>query len=193
MAVEADVDPALLTRIRDHLPARDWRDITTAELAAASGVSRMTLHRRGITKEAVLAQLGARLQAEYREALFDAVTATGSARERLRRALGAVCEVDERYLVVLDALAGGLDAIYHEPGAPGAAVLTRPGFTGALRRPLEDGARDGSIAVDDPAETATLLFNAVGHTYRHMRTGHRWPADVVRERIVSLVLDGLPS
>ena len=49
-----------------------------------------------------------------------------------------------------------------------------------------------TIAIDDPVETATLIFNAVGHTYRHMRTGHRWPAERARERVVGLVLDGLP-
>lgn len=193
MAIEADVDPALLTRIRDHLPQRDWREITTAEVAAAAGLSRMTLHRRGITKEALLAQLDARLEAEYRDALFDALAAPGSARERLHHALGAICAVDERYLALLGALAGRLDAVFHEPAPPGEPVLTRAAFTDALRRLLEDGAQDGSIAVADPAETATLLFNAVGHTYRHMRTGHGWPADVARERVVRLVLDGLPK
>jgi hypothetical protein len=66
-------------------------------------------------------------------------------------------------------------------------------FAGALRRLLEDGRHDGSIAVVDPEETATLLFNAVDHTYRHMRTGHRWPAPLARERVVALVLNGVPS
>ncbi len=186
------LDDALLARIRDGLPAREWGSITTAELAAAAGLSRMTLHRRGLTKDEVLAQLGERLQAEYREALFAPLTAAGSARERLRAALEAICDVDERYLAVLGALSGALEAIYHEPGEPAEPVLTRESFTGALRRLLEDGRHDGTIAVDDPVETATLIFNAVGHTYRHMRTGHRWPAEQARERVVGLVLDGLP-
>lgn len=164
------------------------------ELAEAAGLSRMTLHRRGITKDAVLSRLGARLQAEYREVLFGALTAPGSARERLREALGAMCEVDERYLGVLDALvAEARDEVYHEAGEAGQPVLTRPGFTAALRRLLEDGVRDGSIAATEPDETATLLFNAVAHTYRHMRTGHRWPPDLARERVVGLVLDGLAA
>jgi AcrR family transcriptional regulator len=152
----------------------------------------MTLHRRGITKEDVLEALGERLKADYREALFEPLTAPGNARERLRAALEAICEVDERYLPVIGALSSQLEPIFHEPGAPGEAVLTRPAFTGALRRLLEDGARDGSIAVEDPAETATLLFNTVGHTYRHMRVGHRWPPDHAREGIVRLAMEGLP-
>jgi len=187
------LDPEMLLQVRDRLSARDWRSVTVAELAAAAGLSRMTLHRRGITKEQVLAELGARLQAEYREAMFAALTASGSARRRLGEALHAICEVDERYLGVLGALAGRLDAVYHETGEASEPVLTRAAFTAGLRRLLEDGAQDGSIAVADPAETATLLFNAVGHTYRHMRTGHRWSPEVARERVVALVLDGLPT
>lgn len=189
------LEPALLARVQDRLSARDWRSVTVAELADAAGVSRMTLHRRGITKEQVLAQLGERLETEYREAVFAALTAPGNARERLGQALRAICVVDERYLGVLDALSGaaGMNAVLHEDGDPVAPVLTRAAFTDGLRRLLEDGALDGSIAVDDPAQTATLLFNAVGHTYRHMRTGHRWVADEARERVVALVLDGLPA
>jgi AcrR family transcriptional regulator len=193
MGTESAIDQDLLLRIRDNLPGRTWESITTAELAEASGLSRMTLHRRGITKDELLVQFGARLEAEYRDALFDALTAPGTARERLRHALLAVCEVNERYLPLLDALAAQMDAVFHQPAPPGQPVLTRPAFAGALRRLLEDGRHDGSIAVVDPEETATLLFNAVDHTYRHMRTGHRWAAPRARERVVALVLNGLPS
>jgi AcrR family transcriptional regulator len=93
--------------------------VTVADLAAAAGVSRMTLHRRGIGKDEVLEQLGSRLEEEQRDALVDVLAAAGPARERLRRALEALCEVDERYLPVLSALGSRLDAVYHEPGAPG--------------------------------------------------------------------------
>ena len=189
----ATIEPALLDRIRDGLPPREWAAITVADLAAAAGLSRMTLHRRGIGKDEVLAQLGARLQQDYAGALLGALTAEGSARERLRLALTALCEVDERYLAVLGALTGKLDAVFHEDGAAGSAVLTRAGFTDGLRRLLEDGRADGSLDVDDPVATATLLFNAVGHTYRHMRSGHRWPAARARREVVALVLDGIPG
>ncbi|MEA2341184.1 MAG: hypothetical protein QOG11_1261 [Solirubrobacteraceae bacterium] len=193
MGTRSVIDPELLLRIRDNLPGGTWESITTAELAEAGGLSRMTLHRRGITKDELLAQFGARLEAEYRDALFDALTAPGTARERLRHALLGVCEVNERYLPLLDALGARMDAVFHEPAAPGQAVLTRPVFAGALRRLLEDGRHDGSMAVADPEETATLVFNAVVHTYRHMRAGHRWAAPRARERVVALVLNGLPA
>ena len=188
-----DLDEALVDRIRTGLGARDWSAVTVADLAAAAGVSRMTLHRRGVGKDEVLDGLGRRLEEEQRGALVDVLAAAGPARERLRRALEALCDVDERYLTVLSALGSRLDAVYHEPGAPGEPVLTRARFTDGLRRLLDDGVQDGSVPVEDPELTATLVYNAVGHTYRHMRVGHRWAAADARRRVVDLVVDGLPG
>ncbi len=187
------LERALIDRIRAGLGARDWSAVTMSDLAAAAGVSRMTLHRRGVGKDDVLEQLGRRLEEEQRDALVEVLAAVGPARERLRRALEALCDVDERYLPVLSALGSRLDAIYHEPGAPGEPVLTRARFTDGVRRLLEDGRLDGSVQVEDPELAATLVYNAVGHTYRHMRMGHRWPAADARRRVVDLVVDGLPG
>jgi AcrR family transcriptional regulator len=190
MTSTALLDSDRLTALRDRLGHRDWRAVTVAEIAEAVGVSRMTLHRHGVGKDEVLVALGQLLEAEFGEAALPALAAGGSARDRLRGALAAVCAIDERYLGVFAALSTALEQVFHEEG--NGAVLTREPFTGVLRRLLEAGAQDGSIAPqDDPAETATLIFNATGHTYRHLRTGHRWPADRARERVVALVVDGL--
>ncbi|HET6506586.1 MAG TPA: TetR/AcrR family transcriptional regulator [Baekduia sp.] len=184
------LDADRLALLRDRLGHRDWREVTVAEIAEAVGVSRMTLHRHGVGKDDVLVALGQLLETEFREAALPALAAAGSARERLRGALAAICAIDERYLGVFAALSTALEQVFHERGD--GAVLTREPFTGVLARLLEAGARDGSIPPqDDPAETATLLFNAAGHTYRHLRTGHRWPAEKARERVVALVVDGL--
>lgn len=186
------VDPAILERVRVGLQDRDWSGVTLAELARLAGMSRMTLHRRALSKEVVLEHLRRRLQAEQDAALLGPLSAVASARERLGAALEAICQVDERYLGVLSALAGHLDAVVHEPGPSGQPVLTRRRFTDPIHRLLVDGGLDGSIVVDDPETCATLLLNAVGHTYRHLRTGHHWPPDEARQRVVALVLDGLP-
>jgi AcrR family transcriptional regulator len=186
------LDTDRLARLRDALGHRDWREVTVAEIAEAVGVSRMTLHRRGVGKDEVLAALGELLATEIRDAALPALAAGGTARDRLRGALASVCAIDERYLGVFTALSRALDPVFHEPGD--GPVLTREPFTGVLRMLLEAGAEDGSIgAVADPAETATLLFNAAGHTYRHLRTGHHWPPERAREAVVALVVDGLPS
>ena len=187
----AVLDEQLLRRIRDRLGQREWHGVTLTELAAAAGLSRMTLHRRGIGKDDVLRQLGALLERDLREAIFPALASGGDGRSRLRAALEALCEVDESALGVLQALGEQAHELFREPG-PG-PVLTRAAFTDGLRRILEDGVADGTLRVDDPREAATLLFNAAGWTYRHMRIGHRWPPGRARDRVVALLLDGVAA
>ncbi|HEY3727466.1 MAG TPA: hypothetical protein VGL51_09855, partial [Solirubrobacteraceae bacterium] len=80
------------------------------------------------------------------------------------------------------------DEIFHEPGP---AALTRAVFVEPLERLLLDGAADGSLAVVDARETATVLFNTVTHTYRHLRAGHGWSEQRARDGVVRLVLKGL--
>lgn len=178
-----------LERLRERLRGRDWREVTTAELAEAAGLSRMTLHRRGIAKDVVLAQLGKLLEEEHREAIFPALVASAPAAERLRMALGALCDVNERYLGLLDALGQASAFVFHDEGE--GPVLTRATLTDALKRLLEDGVAEGTLRAEDPPETATLLFNATGWTYRHMRLGHRWTRERARDRLVSLLVDGV--
>jgi AcrR family transcriptional regulator len=180
-----------LDGVRAVVRDRRWHEVRLEDIAAAAGVSRMTLHRQGVGKDAVLDGLAALLEAEHQRAVLPALTAPGDAATRLRLALEACCEVDERYLSLLDELGDRRrDAIFHEPGE--GPVLTRATFTGALRRLLEDGARDGTLDPgDDPDQTATLLFNAAGWTYRHMRVGHRWAPDQAREAVVALLVRGV--
>ncbi|WP_320670708.1 TetR/AcrR family transcriptional regulator [Patulibacter defluvii] len=179
-----------LRRVRDELGPQSWHEVTIADLARASGVSRATLHRHGITKQEVADGLSELLRDEYAAAALPALTASGPAVARLEQALRAVCAVDERYRGLIDGLGDRLPDVFHEPGE--GEVLTRPGFTDALRRILEDGARDGTLAADDdPEETATLLFNAAGWTYRHLRTGHRWSVEKATTRVAALLTAGV--
>jgi len=178
-----------LERIRHALRLRRWPDVTTDELARAAGVTRMTLHRRGIGREQVLAGLATVLEDAHRDAVLPALTHAGTGRQRLGLALERLCAVNERYLTLLDALADATDHVFHEAGD--GPVLTRGAFTDGLQRILTDGARDGTLRVDDVPATATLLFNAVGWTYRHMRVGHGWPPEQAGPAVVSLLLDGV--
>jgi AcrR family transcriptional regulator len=154
-------------------------------------VSRMTLHRRGVSREALLAALAEELEVEYREALWPALTAPGTARERLELALTELCRVADRNLALMDALGHAeRDVVFHEQTRP---ALTKRVFTEPLQRLLADGAADGTLEVTDPAETATVLFNLVGHTYRHLRTGHGWSAKRAGNGVLDLALRGLIS
>jgi AcrR family transcriptional regulator len=177
-------------RIRDEVGHRSWHELGLEELARAAGLSRMTLNRRGITKDQILEDLAALLASEYQAAALPALTALAPAPTRLAMALRSICEVEERYLGLLDALGDRLADVYHEPGA--GEVLTLPSFTDALRRILQDGANEGTLAVGASIdETATLLLNAAGWTYRHMRTGHRWPPAKACDGVVDLLLAGV--
>lgn len=160
---------------------------TLDRISAAAGVSRMTLHRRGVSKEDILEALALRLGEDYREAFWPALVSKGTGRERLALALEQLCEVTERNLSLHEALSIHVrNTIYHDDRG-----MTRNEFIEPLERLLLDGAADGSLAAVRTEEMATLLFNAVSHTYAHLRTGHGWPPDRAREGVVGLVLDGV--
>jgi len=165
-ASPAPVAPHIIDAAR-HVLAQDGLAAATLErISAAAGVSRMTLHRRGVTKQDILRAVAERFESEHREAMWQALVAKGTARERLRMALELQCELTERNLATLEALS-------------------------ALERLLLDGAADGSLARVDAQETATVLFNTVAHTYRHLRSGHGWSPARARDGVLRLVMDGL--
>ena len=153
------------------------------------GVSRMTLHRRGVTKELILAELAERATADYERALWPALVARGTGAERLEAALVALCEQTEANLELLLALRSVTDRVFHDEEE--GEVMTRSTFTAPLERLLVDGVQDGSLREVDAAETATVLFNLVGWTYVHLRTGHRWTQEHARRAVLDLTLNGL--
>jgi AcrR family transcriptional regulator len=187
-----EVPPHVVDAAR-HVLAQDGLAAATLErISAVAGVSRMTLHRRGLSKNDILRALAERLESDYREAMWPALVGKGTGAERLRRALELLCGVTEQNLGLLAALsAASRDAIYHDSG-PGA--LTRKVFVEPLERLLLDGVADGSLAALadlDAEETATVVFNVVGHTYTHLRIGHEWTPDRARVGIMALVMDGV--
>ena len=163
-----------------HVLAEDGLAAATLErISVAAGVSRMTLHRRGLSKRTILEALADDVEADYREAIWRALVSKGNARQRLRHALEIECDVAEDNLELLAALSGG--------------VLRRAVFVEPLERLLLDGAADGSLAADDAAETATVLFNLVAHTYRHLRTDHGWTAERTREAVLAVAIEGVAA
>ena len=184
-------DQGLLDGAHRAIERWGWREATLERIATEAGVSRMTLHRRGVTREGLLGALAQRLEDGYRAGLWPAATATGTGRERLEQALAGYCEAVEANLEVLAALAeADHNAIFHDEGPRG---LSRPAFTEPIRRLLQDGAADGSLASEDPEETATLLLNLVSWTYRHLRRGHGWDAERARDGVLRIALDGVAA
>jgi AcrR family transcriptional regulator len=184
-------DAHILHAARQAIERHGWHDATLERIAGEAGLSRMTLHRRGVTRESVLASLARAFEEDYRSAMWPALTAPGSARERLEMALDALCDICDANLELLSALGEATRArIFHEPGE---AVLTRSVFTEPVERLLRDGIADGSLKPSDPAETATVLYNLVNHTYRHLRRSHGWPPQRAREGVLSLALEGIAA
>jgi AcrR family transcriptional regulator len=181
-------DPGLLDATRRVLERHGLGGTTLERVASEAGMSRMTLYRRGVSKRALLEALAVALEGEYRDAMWPALSAPGSGRERLELALRGVCRVAERNLELFGVLSeASRDAVFHERGRE---ALTRAVFTAPLERLLLDGASDGSLREVDPQETATVLFNLVGFTYRHLRQGHRWGRERACRAVVSLALEG---
>lgn len=163
---------------------------TLERIAEEAGVSRVTLHRRGITKQRIVDELTRRAVEEYRSALWPALTGSGTAAERLEQALEALCEIAERYLDLLVAFGGASDAVFHDDAAE---ALTRSPFTEPIERLLRDGSEDATLRQLDPGEMATVLFNLVGWTYIHLRVGHGWNVGRARGTTLAVALHGVVS
>lgn len=148
----------------------------------------MTLHRRGVTKDGLLAELVAEATDDYRRELWPALIVAGPAAERLLQALESLCAVAETHMGLLLAMRAQADGVFHEDGEE---PLTRNVFTEPFERLLRDGIGDGSLRVTDPEETATVLFNLVGWTYIHLRKGHGWPPERARGAVIEPLMHGL--
>lgn len=187
-------DAAILAAARRVLDRDGWQAASAERIAKEAGLSRVTLHRRGLTREVILARLAEQAADRYREAMWPVLTSPERAGERLERGLGTICELAEENLGLLLALDAAANAtVFHDDEAEAEqGALTRDVFTEPLERLLRDGEAEGSVrTLEDPLATATLLFNQVGWTYIHMRSGHGWPAERVREGVVEMALDGV--
>jgi AcrR family transcriptional regulator len=188
-AAHPAVAPKVIDAARFVLAEDGPAGATLERIAAAAGVSRMTLHRQGVTKADIVRALAQRFEQEHQQTMWRALVADGTAAERLTLALELQCRLSEQNLAVLAALDGPIGAeIFHEPGPD---ALTRSVFVDPLHRLLLDGAIDGSLQADDPREVATVLYNAVGHTYRHLRSDHGWSPRRARQGVLALVMNGL--
>jgi AcrR family transcriptional regulator len=185
------IDAALLDAGRRALRRHGWQALTAEHIAQEAGISRVTLHRRGVRKQDILDALTEKAIEAYRAALWPALTAPGTGGERLEQALRALCASAEENLELLVALRSQTDAIFHQPER--GEAMTRSVFTEPLERLLRDGTADGSLRALDPVETATVLFNLVGWTYIHLRTGHGWAPEHSRERTIEIALRGVVS
>lgn len=176
---------------RRAIELHGWQGATLARIAGEAGLSRMTLYRRGLGREEILALLVDDYERDFRESLAPAVAGRGTGLERLRRALLSVCEVTERHLPFLRGLDEETDQrFFHERAAE---VRSREAYVLPFERVLEEGMRDGSVRRVDVRETSTLLVNAVDRTYRHLRIAHGWPPARARRALLDLLARGVAA
>jgi len=170
------------------LNERGWSALSLDAIAERAGVSRATVWRHGLTRTAVERVLRRRLVADYRELMFQALTADGSGAQRLAGALAALCAVAERNLPFL----AHTETAFHAPDLE-AAELTVD-FYGPWLRVLDLAVADGSLEPPEhPTAFVAALTNMVLLTYVHLRTYHTqygWTPQRATEVTVDLVSHG---
>lgn len=191
MAASISTEQQVVEGARRAIELHGWQAATLARIAVEAGLSRMTLYRRGLGREEILALLVDAYERDFRDSLLPAVAGRGSGLERLRRALLSVCEVTERHLPFLRGLDEETDQrLFHERTG---VVRSREAYVSPFQQVLEEGIRDGSIREVDVRETSTLLVNAVDRTYRHLRIAHGWPPARARRALLDLLARGVES
>lgn len=189
MSASSAQEQRVVEGARRAIELHGWQGATLARIAEEARLSRMTLYRRGLGREEILALLVDAYERDFRESLEPAVAGRGTGLRRLRRALLSVCEVTERHLAFLRGLDEETDQRFFHERAP--EVRSREAYVSPFERVLEEGMRDGSIRRVDVRETSTLLVNAVDRTYRHLRIAHGWPPARARRALLDLLARGV--
>src|ERR1700743_3078819 len=120
--VKEPPEPKLIAAARKAVENHGYSGLTLERIAGEADVSRVTLHRRGHSKDEIFNALIVQVREEHRDALWPAPTASGDGAGRLRLAVAKVCDMCERDLLVMLALRAHLDAVAH--GAVGPDLQT---------------------------------------------------------------------
>jgi AcrR family transcriptional regulator len=184
---EQALDPAVLEATIAVLADRGWDGLSLERVASKAGVSRVTLWRQGVSRDRLVLALLVRLSEDYRNAMWPVLTASASGRERLERALDALCDVADRHLELLSAADDAFHRAWRE--APPAESFLQP-----FVRALEDGAADGTLrTLGSPIDAADAVFNTVCWPYVHLRARHGWTREKTRGLVLPLVLQGVAA
>ncbi len=151
-----------------------------AEIASACGLGRATLYRHFATRGELVGAIQAQAVKAGAQALDEAELDEGSTVEALRRAIGALVGVGDRYRLLVR------EAAIH-PGV----MPRQPAVAGRLVELVQRGQRRGELRDDLPASwivpaLAGLLVLAVGE----MADERTDPKEAAR-RVAATLLDGL--
>jgi AcrR family transcriptional regulator len=186
----SDVDDRLLDAAVAVLEEHGPTGLTLERVADRVGRSRVTLWRQQVTQEALVDGLLARLTRDYRDAMWPAIADAGTGVERMRTALGALCDVADRHLHLL-AVA---DDVFHRAAdrmldVTGQRFSFLDPFVAALRAGMADGTlTTHGVTVEEMADAA---FNSVCWGYVHLRHRHGWTTERARPPLLAMALSGL--
>lgn len=177
-------DPQLLKATISVLAETGWEGITLERVAERAGRSRSTVWRQGVTLEILLAALLDEMADDFRRSLWPLLNSDQSGRARLEGGLAALCDLIDRHLPLVLAS----DTVFHQ-GDPGRRQID---YLEPYVRFAREGQTDGSLPAGQEAfEVAELAFNGVAWTYTHLRGRHGWAADRARDKVLSLIMEGL--
>ncbi|MGI8576831.1 MAG: TetR/AcrR family transcriptional regulator [Nocardioidaceae bacterium] len=177
-------DQRLLDATVSVLAETGWQGVSLERVAERAGRSRVTLWRQGVSQETLLAALLGAVADDYLETMWPVLTAAGTGRDRLVRAITGLCEVIDRHLTLMLAS----DTVFHQdhPGAKQVAYLDP--FVRFLREGRQDGSLQPRGNIDDVAD---VVFNTVAWTYTHLRGRHQWSRNRARTMLLELILHGI--
>jgi AcrR family transcriptional regulator len=150
----------------------DDPEATMQDVADAAGLGRATVYRHFPTREELARAIELAAITELGEALAEARLDEGDPVEALRRAIGLVFEVGDRYRVVArEARAGP---------TPEKRRLAESAFR-PIAALLERARREGALAGDVPPRWVTAAVGAlIGAAFRQMEAGTLARADAPR-------------
>lgn len=181
---DSALDQRLLDATIAVLAETGWEGVTLERVAEQAGRSRVTLWRQGVTQDVLLGALLDALADDYRDTMTPVLAAEDSARERLVRAITALCTVIDRHLPLVLAS----DTVFHQ-GDPGTRQVN---YLDPFTRLVHAGASDGSLHLRGRlGDSAEIVFNSVAWTYTHMRGRHHWSRDRARRAVTDLVMRGV--
>src|ERR1700743_639265 len=99
--VKEPPEPKLIAAARKAVEEHGYAGLTLERIAAEADVSRVTLHRRGHSKDEIFNALVLQMHKEHRDALWPALVAEGNGAKRLSLAVAKVCDSCERDLLLL--------------------------------------------------------------------------------------------
>jgi len=173
-------DPRLLQAAVAVLARSGWDGLTMEAVAEEARLSRVTTWRLGATRDALIRSLLLSLEEDYRLAMWPALTAAGSARDRLALAVLALFDVAEAHLPLLMAS----DQVFHRASVSGL------NFNEPFSRLFRDGLDDGSLAPPggDADRAADFFFNTACWPYVHLRGRHGWDRETLCTQLSTVLL-----